>query len=133
MIMNRREALSAIAVLPAMMLTRAPHLFSAGGTSATTAVTKAATFISTELRFRRTKDGADIFDEDGSIEIGTVVKSFTEQWECDATFKPIRCLVQEPRGSYRVVGEGEKACFIFRNFEGDPLTIRLAPLTEALS
>ena len=113
--MNRREAITTIAAMPLVAMA---------------SMEAEATIISHTLMWRRSAaDVENIFDEEGPIEIGTVFKSFSEQWECsNIDFRQLRRLTQQPRGSYRVVRDGEAASFVFRNFDGDPLTIRLAAI-----
>ena len=109
--MNRREAITTLAMLP---LVAASDLAPPA---------EAPIWISHELRFRRSADAEDIFDEKAPIAVGTVIESFHEQWERG---QPTALRLFQKRGRpYRVVGKDEKASFIFRNSDDDPLAIRL--------
>ncbi len=118
---TRREALTAMAAMPIVVTTGE--------------VTEPTLFTSHELRFRRTADDKDMFDEDGPIAVGTVFESFHEQWESGRPpdLKPIRRIAQKRGRSYRVVGADERATFVFRNYDGDPLTIRLGDVSATRS
>ncbi len=119
--MNRREALIALAGAPIAAF------------ASPLALAKQPMFVVHELAFRRSAgDPKNIFDEKEPIDVGTTYEAFGEQWEhASSDFTHIRRLAQKHRGRYRVVGPDEKATFIFRDYDGDPLTVRLAAVERA--